>query len=132
MKNTKALVMACAVVFFASTANAQTTRPEESGKPIERQDGTLDFQKLSDRQLDEFLANQTSLLNRQILTMTHALLVSMSNTKSLKPNEASTMLFQSMEQGKVFLRTIDGWTPDDPKARKALEQMLQVDPAPTR
>jgi hypothetical protein len=127
MKRTKTLVMACAVFFLATTANAETTKLAESIKPVERQDGTLDFQKLSDRQLQEFHATHTYLLNRQLLTLNGALLMSMTTTQSLNLNESKTMLFQSTEIGKVFLRTIDGWTPDD-RSRGAMKDMLKVDP----
>ena len=118
MKRTKVLVMASAVFFLANAANAETTKPTDSVKPIERQDGTLDFQKLSDRKLNEFIAIQTFLLNRQISALNSALLMSMTTTKSLNLNESKTMLSTVFEISKVSARTIEGWLPDDPRARK--------------
>lgn len=66
------------------------------------------------------------------MTLNNALLMSMNRTKSLAPNESMTMLSQSMEMNKVFMRSINGWFPEDPKAREAMEKMLQLSPSPNR
>lgn len=117
---TPTIVLAAALSLVSSVAGAQPN------KPVERDDGSLDYSKLSDREVAEFSATQMYLINRRLSTYTGGFIMSMQTLEALPKDTANMMLGMSLDQDRVLLRSTVPAVPNIPGAREQLNEFLSL------
>lgn len=116
-------IAAMAIAFFSGVALADADQSSE-GKPVEQQTGNLDFTGVSDRNLNEFIAENLYQLNTRMGSVEFHLLTAMVRNGAINRDQYLDLSKTSMMRTQATARTVKIWIPDIPGADEARVKLL--------
>lgn len=126
MTKAKAILVAASLIMFAGTA------AEAKNKPTETETGNLDFKGVSDRELNEFIAENLHIMNRRIASLDFQLLNAALKMRFMTPEQYRAFAETGLLQSQSALRTINPSTSELPGGQKDLDQFLNNKPLTPR